>query len=238
MNDMSVNPPDSPSVAAAVEKELRRRKQLLRLFTGLLLVPLLATVGFAMFGRSDVVMVQKEVQTQLAPVQGRLENLPDAEKLKQLQSQVSTFPAQIASVRDEVTRVDTLTQSRLENLPNIEQLKQLQAQVSSFPAQVASVRDAVSQVDSKVVVNAQRYDSEFRSVMDRQNKVDDTLNKLQIRLATVEKGMANEGRFTPKDVEAFRQKIQEQQKTIDGLQAQLVNLRRECVKLPDKPPGI
>ena len=74
--------------------------------------------------------------------------------------------------------------------------------------------------------------------MDRQNKVDDALSSLRIRLDAVEKKGSNQDRFSPKDVEAFRQKIQEQQKTIDGLQAQLVNLRRECVKLPDKPPGI
>jgi len=221
MSDMTTEPNGS-NIAAVVDKELDRRRRLLRLFTVLLAVPLLAALGFAFFGRSDAQMVQQEVQNQVAPVKKELAGLPDLKEIKATQERVSGLPARFESLSQTVQQVDFVQKNQL--VPDINQLKAFQDRVSGLPAQVASLQAGAQDVN-ELRTRVEQYRAESSKQAQRLNNLEERVFK------------KFEEPPSPKEIIVLREQIGRDQARIKDLEQENARLKSVCRPV-EKPPGM
>ena len=93
MSELDTSVRENPLVAKIVNQEIRRRRRLIWLYMGLLLVPLLSALGFLVYGRSDRELIHLEVAT---------EARSQREKMAVLQNQVNDLQVQVQQLQQAV----------------------------------------------------------------------------------------------------------------------------------------
>jgi chromosome segregation ATPase len=229
MSDENMKSLVGPS-EAAVERELNRRRRLLRLLTGLLIIPLLAAAGFALFGRTDVEMVRKEVRSGVAPVESKLENLPDAKQLAVVQEQLSGTSKQI----------DRFKQSTSEEISSLKATTDQNA--LTIAQQGDKLTAGLKEVASQNAYAISDQGAKLAAVQNRQNDQETSLKALRDDLEKVKKEIASEG-LTRSNIANLtgtisRQKvtISSLEETIQGLKQRVADLEQKCTSR-DRPPG-
>jgi len=125
---------ENGDVELRVEKEIARRKRLLKVYLILLSIPVAICIIFLRYGRSDRAVVTREVRQEFAPVQGRLASAEEA--AIDLQSQLSATKSRINVTENQVKQVSALTAA-------VQQDNRAMSQV---------IKDQISQkADTKVV---------------------------------------------------------------------------------------
>jgi DNA repair exonuclease SbcCD ATPase subunit len=185
----SPSAPPSGRIENAVERELARRRRLLRLYLLLLLVPLGLAAWFLAFGRSDQEIVHQTVEQRVAPVEARYEQI--APKLEQVESLDKTLPVVQQAAKQlqaQGKQVETLRQQVQEIAPAVQQIQAQQRQVATLQQRVQEIEPAVKQVQADQVA--------LRRTMETPGDV----KELTARLAAMERNIA--------DVEARQVQVQ------------------------------
>jgi hypothetical protein len=155
-------------VEAIVEKEMIRRRRLLYAFSILLFIPLVICLVFLRYGRTDRVLVTREVKQEFAPVQGRLVSAEKA--TSDLHGELSETNTVIQATQSQAKRASELAVAAQQtNRVIAEQLKTEMskkastADVHALDNRVQVVGETVHSLDSSVVsvrvdLNATRED--------------------------------------------------------------------------------
>jgi ABC-type Fe3+-citrate transport system substrate-binding protein len=153
---------DSPSapdrIENAVERELARRRRLLRLYLLLLLVPLGLAAWFLVAGRSDHKILRETVEQRVAPVEKRYERIAPklerverldedlvvvqqaAEQLQAQEKQVETLQRQVQEIAPAVREIQASQTSLLRTVQSAGELKELSARLAEMETSIARVQ--------------------------------------------------------------------------------------------------
>lgn len=150
--------PPTSRIENAVERELARRRRMLRFYLLLLLVPLGLAAWFLAAGRTDQEVLGQAVETRIAPVEERYariapkldrvesldEALPVVEKAaEQLQAQeekVAALQQQVQAIAPAVKEIQATQASLLRNVEPSAELQELAQRFASLEASITSIQ--------------------------------------------------------------------------------------------------
>lgn len=190
-----------------VEREMARRRRLLRLYLLLMLVPLGLAAWFLAAGRSDQETLRQTVEARVAPVEQSYERIaPKLEQVesfdealpiveqaaKQLQEQEKQVAALQQQVQDIVPEMREIRASQTTILRTIEpagELKELSDRLMTIEGRLKNVQAQQSEIQRDLTVVQQRIDKQpGRPVLDLDPK---RLNELiDARIRVLEKSRA------------------------------------------------
>lgn len=159
-------------IEKAVEKETRRRKRLLILYSLFLVIPFGMGVGFLMYGHSDREILKTELDRRLAPVEAAVEQAEPA-----LQ-QVRDMAVRVSAQEERLDRLSREQEPLLKlTTPNYAQLSLNQR----FETELASIRNLLTQQDKllSALVNDQN------KIKNEQTRIDSELKRLADRVSAV-----------------------------------------------------
>jgi DNA repair exonuclease SbcCD ATPase subunit len=178
---MVANPPAVQSgkrVENAIEREMARRRRLLRLYLLLLLVPLGLAAWFLAAGRSDHEIVRQSVEERVAPVEQRYEQIAPklaqvesldealpvvqqaAEQLQAQEKQVETLRQEVREIVPAVQEIQANQASLLRNVDPSGELKELSERLMRVEGSLKSVQAQQSEIQRDLRTVQQRIDKQ------------------------------------------------------------------------------
>lgn len=184
MATLDVPPQRGARIELAVQREMARRRRLMRLYLLLLLIPLGVAGWFVAAGRSDRQIVRQEVREQVAPVAQRYAEIaPKLEQVKGLGELLPAVQSAALAVEAQKTQVSALVKSQ-------ETLRQQVTAVSSNVQElVPQVRALSAQPESRGLQRelGARVDELTKSVKDLRLSQDGVLLQQRRIFADLEK---------------------------------------------------
>jgi hypothetical protein len=182
----------------AVERELARRRRLLRLYLLLMLVPLGLAAWFLAAGRSDQATFRQTVEERVAPVEQSYEKV--ASKLEQVENldlpmvqqaaeKLQEQEKQVAALQDQVVEIRASQTTILRTIEPAGELKELSDRLMMIEGRLKNVQAQQSEIQRDLTTVQQRIDKQpGRPVLDLDPK---RLNELiDARIRVLEKSRA------------------------------------------------
>jgi chromosome segregation ATPase len=170
----------SSRIENAVERELARRRRLLRLYLLLLLIPLGIAAWFLVVGRSDHELFQETVEQRVAPVEERYQQIvPKLEQVETLDRALPVVEKAAEQLQAQEKQVETLAQQVREITPVVEEIQVKQASLlrvmESPPPEVRELTARLAAVERNLAgyqrLSTQLVEQEQRlAVMERQQR--------------------------------------------------------------------
>lgn len=168
--------PSGDRIENAVERELARRRRLLRLYLLLLLVPLGLAAWFLVAGRSDHEIFRQTVEDRVAPVEQRYEQIAPrleqvesldealpvvrqaAKQLQEQEKQVETLQDQVEEIVPAMREIQTQQASILRTVQPAGELKELSDRLMRVERSLTSVQAQQSEIQRDLRTVQQRID--------------------------------------------------------------------------------
>jgi chromosome segregation ATPase len=167
-------------IESAVERELARRRRLLRLYLLLLLIPLGIAAWFLVVGRSDHEIFRQTVEQRVAPVEERYQQIaPRLAQVETLDRALPVVEKAAEQLQAQERQVATLEQQVREITPVVEEIQVKQASLlrvmESPPAEVRELTSRLAAVERNLAgvqrLSTQLVEQEQRlAVMERQQR--------------------------------------------------------------------
>jgi len=170
--------PRGDRIENAVERELARRRRLLRLYLLLLLVPLGLTAWFLVAGRSDQDTFRQAVENRVAPVEQRYERIAPkldqmesfdealpivrqaAKQLQEQEKQVETLQDQVEKIVPEMQQIRASQTSIMRTIEPAGELKELSDRLMAVEGSLKGVQAQQSEIQRDLTAVQQRIDKQ------------------------------------------------------------------------------
>jgi DNA repair exonuclease SbcCD ATPase subunit len=232
MATLTSNSAPPSRIENAVERELARRRRLLRLYLFLLLIPLGLAAWFLLVGRSDHALLRKTVDDRVAPVEERYKQI--APKLQQVERLDKALPVvekaadqlQAQEKQVEILRqqVQNLTPALLRGTDSSAEIRKLSAQLATIERNLAGYQ----QLSAQLARQEQRL-----AVMEReQRQVITDLKEVQVK---VEKQPGPMPGFNVLDLRKLNDRVRALEEGTGDLRKDVFRLQGDIKD--QKPPG-
>lgn len=157
-------------IEQAVAREIGRSRNLLWLFSLLLVIPVGASIVYYQYGRTDVALVQSEVNNQLAPVRQIVEQTkPALEQVRQTVEQISAQRVQLESLRQQQEVLATTVQAVPDRLKQVDAIR---TDLSGVKQEIEVASDRVAQLDRRFSAVERLQKGAERDVKDLSARLD------------------------------------------------------------------
>ncbi len=197
---------DSPSARSnrienAVERELARRRRLLRFYLLLLLVPLGLAAWFLAAGRSDHESVRQTLDMRVAPVEERYAEIaPKLDQVEGLNEALPIVRKAAAQLQAQEKQVETLEQQVKEIVPAVKEIEANQASQDSL-LRTALASKPPSEELNRLSARLTDMERSIATVQARQVEVQRDLKAVQLKVDRQPAGPAD--RLDPKELNAL-----------------------------------
>ena len=160
--------PSGDRIENAIERELARRRRLLRLYLLLLLVPLGLAAWFLVAGRSDHETFRQTLEARVAPVEQRYEQI--APKLEQVESLDQALPVVRQAAK---------------------QLQEQEKQVETLQDRVDRIEPEVQEIqaDQAALLRTVQPDGEVEELAERLRRVEGSLKSVQAQQSEIQRDL-------------------------------------------------
>jgi chromosome segregation ATPase len=231
----------SSRIESAVERELARRRRLLRLYLLLLLVPLGLAAWFLLAGRSDHDLFRRTVDERVAPVEERYRQIaPKLEQVETLDRALPVVERAAEQLQAQEKQVETLQQQVQEITPVVREVQANQASLlreagASGEVKELSARLAAMEKDLKGYqqLSAQllRQEERLAGIEKQQRQVVIDLKEVE---AKVERQPAAPG-FSLLDLEKLNERVRALERGTGDLRKDFYKLQTDVKE--QQPPG-
>lgn len=216
----------------AVERELARRRRLLRLYLLLLLIPLGLAVWFLLTGRSDHELVRQTVEERVAPVEQRYQQIaPKLDQVETLDRSLPVVEKAAQQLQAQEKQVETLRQEVRAIQPAVEEIRATQASLSrsSDSGEVKELATRLAAVE-KDLAGYQQLSTRLAVMEKEQRQVVVDLKEVSAR---VDKQTNTPG-VSPQDIQKLNDRLRLLEQGTGELRKDFTKLR---VGIKERPPG-
>jgi chromosome segregation ATPase len=228
-------------IESTVERELARRRRLLRLYLLLLLVPLGLAAWFLLAGRSDQDLFRRTVEERVAPVEERYRQI--APKLDQVETLDQVLPV-VARAAEQLQaqqrEVKTLRQQVREITPVVQEIRDNQASLVRGAGSAGEVKELAARLAAmeKDLQGYQQLSAQLVRQEERLAGIERQQRQVAIDLkevaAKVEKQPAAPG-FSLLDLQKLNERVRVLEQGTGDLKKDLFKLQADVKDQP--PPG-
>ena len=230
-------------IESAVERELARRRRLLRLYLLLLLIPLGLAAWFLVMGRSDHEALRQAVDERVAPVEKSFQQV--APKLQQVETLVAQAQPLVEKAADQLQaqekQVETLRQEVRELKPEVQEIKANQAsfvrgmeasgEVKELSARLATV-ERNQAVYQRISTQLAEQEQRLAAMEKQQRQVVTDLKEVQ---AKVEKRPGPMPGFNVLDLQKLSERVRALEEGTGDLRKDFTRLQVDIKER--RPPG-
>jgi chromosome segregation ATPase len=201
----STDPGRSRRIEEIVGREMNRSRNLLRLYSILLVIPLGACALYYHYGRTDLALVQREVNANIAPFQRIVEQTePALAQVRQTAGRLSAQETRLESLVREQEAIAAAAQALPQELQQIDSIRtEIDQRMESVEAMNKDLSGSVGH--SLTLINDQ-----IASVSQHQNQIEHELGNLSARVERLNpSGYDDQFHKQQELIDSLRKKIQE-----------------------------